>query len=623
MEDYFDGFAEDITKWEIIKEMIDLDLDGEARYDPQKSDPSVQLLPRQDVMLYGTIPKMEQRIYSKCKECRLIFNPRDILSHKTCSGKSHLSTNSQSLKKKVKSKGSSSKKTHSSLPPPPLFKKPPSPPTSTASVPVIPEAKLSPSKVLPKIPKISTVTSTSSTHTVTTITTTKSETRVSSSSGHSSKSSTVHSPKSPSKSTTNSSHSPKPSSKATTNTETSGTCSSSSPSSSSSNRYKKSRKTSSSSKITKEFDPDVHCGVVEGNRGPCTRSITCSNHRWKGAALHLAIIINKNKNRYEMYIQLRKLVPGRSKDIHQLIAERKAAKEKELKHSGSCSSYMSPNGEEKDTFCQNTSYVPIVATIVSTIDSAAPTTTYVPIMPKTNSPSATRQTSTSVLAAKQLNVTEMESKSAKTLEGGYVTNIHSNSQEGAIGTVPVVYMPMSPISVVSPVQFVQIGKNMICLESPQSAMSPPLTTNQSVFLTIPNQQPNLKMYKSHPKPVGIPTYGTRKVGGAILISNQQIECQRNDILMAINAKEGDGYRAISLLNHTNSPHRPNILKVKSVNKANCKRPATDKLNTSDNKQLRIGPNVNGFILHSDISETADAPQSNNSIQENIAMLNMK
>lgn len=26
MEDYFDGFSEDITKWEIIREMIDLDL---------------------------------------------------------------------------------------------------------------------------------------------------------------------------------------------------------------------------------------------------------------------------------------------------------------------------------------------------------------------------------------------------------------------------------------------------------------------------------------------------------------------------------------------------------------------------------------------------------------------
>ncbi|XP_018565773.1 protein let-653 isoform X2 [Anoplophora glabripennis] len=606
MEDYFDGFSEDITKWEIIREMIDLDLDDEFRNEFHKTDPSVQLLPRQDVILYGTIPKMEQRIYSKCKECRLVFNPRDILSHKTCSGKAHLSSTPQNLKKKVKSKGSSSKKSHSSLPPPPLFKKPPSPLTSVSSAP-IPETKSSSTKVSTKIPKISTVSSISSSHTVTT-TSTKSETRLSSSSPHTSKSNSVHSPKSPSKSVSGTAHSPKSTSKTATSTETiaSSSVSSSSSSNSNSSRYKKSRKSNNNTKVTKEFDPDVHCGVIEGNRGPCTRSITCSNHR----------------------IQLRKLVPGRSKDIHQLIAERKAAKEKELKHG----SYMSPNGsEEKDMFCQNTSYVPIVATIVSTIDSA-PTTTYVPIMPKTSTSSTSRSTATSILTAK-LNMTDMENKSTKTLDGGYITSIHNNSQDSAIGTVPVVYMPMSPISVVSPVQFVQIGKNMICLESPQSAMSPPLTANQSVFLTIPsqpnNQQPNLKLYKTHPKPVAIPSYGTKKVGGAILLSNQHVECQRNDILMAMNTKREavnstQGYGAISLLNHTNIPHRPNILKVKSANKVNCKRPAVDKLNSvSDSKQLRLGPNVNGFILHSDISETADAPQSNNCIQEKIALLNMK
>ncbi|KAG5870316.1 hypothetical protein JTB14_038400 [Gonioctena quinquepunctata] len=99
--------------------MVDLDLDDELQNE-HKTVPSVQLLPRQDVFLYGTIPKMEQRVYTKCKECRIIFNPRDILSHKSCPGKSHSS--SHSLKKKVKSKGSSSKKSHSNLPPPPLFK---------------------------------------------------------------------------------------------------------------------------------------------------------------------------------------------------------------------------------------------------------------------------------------------------------------------------------------------------------------------------------------------------------------------------------------------------------------------------------------------------------------------
>ncbi|KAJ8986282.1 hypothetical protein NQ317_009992 [Molorchus minor] len=520
------------------------------------------------------------------------------------------------LKKKVKSKGNNSKKPQAVVPPPPLFKKPSSPIPSTSTT---PDLKLSPTKISSKVPKISAVTTTSSTPTVMTTTTTKSETRVSSSSTHSSKSSSVHSPKSPSKSTSSSVHSPKSLSKTVPTTEPTASMSTSTSNSSSSSRHKKSRKSSSSSssssKIAKEFDPDVHCGVVEGNRGPCTRSITCSNHR----------------------IQLRKLVSGRSKDIHQLIAERKVTKEKEFTLDDTSSSYMSPKGEEQDALCQSTSYVPIVATIVGTIDSTSSTTTYIPIMPKTDSPTAARQTSTSVITTKQLNSTDMENKSS-TLDSGYVTNVHNTSQEGAIGTVPVVYMPMSPISVVSPVQeqdeslqsdplkFVQIGKNMICLESPQSAMSPPLTSNQSVLLTIPSQQSSMNMYKSHPKPVVIPFYSTKKVGGAVLLSSPQVECQRSDILSTMNTRRetvnnSQGYR--SLLNHTASPHRPNILKSKNSNKTNGKRPATEKLNANDSKQLKLSPNVNGFMAQSDVSESADAPQSNNTIQEKIALLNMK
>lgn len=62
-------------------------------------------------MLYGTIPAMEQRVYSKCKNCTRVFNPRDILSHRSCS-KSH-TLHSSLLKKKVKSKSSNGKKTSS------------------------------------------------------------------------------------------------------------------------------------------------------------------------------------------------------------------------------------------------------------------------------------------------------------------------------------------------------------------------------------------------------------------------------------------------------------------------------------------------------------------------------
>ncbi|KAG5880796.1 hypothetical protein JTB14_030814 [Gonioctena quinquepunctata] len=475
-----------------------------------------------------------------------------------------------------------------------IFQKPPSPSTATSSASAaIPEVTL-PKVSSPKPTKISTVPTTPITHTNTTITaSSKSETKVSSNT--SSLKSSSHSPRSPTKPTSD--HSPK--SKTANPTE----YSSSSSSSSSSSRHKKSRKSNSNTKITKEFDPDVHCGVVEGNRGPCTRSITCSSHR----------------------IQLRKLVPGRSKDIHQLIAERKTVKEKESKHGSNCS-YTSPNGqtEEKESFSQNTTYVPFVAAVVSTTESSdkAP---YVPIMPKSSDSSThSRKTTTSVLTAKQPTLTDSENAPSKTKDNNYIMNIHS--QESAIGTVPVVYMPMSPISVVSPVQFVQIGKNVICLESPQSAMSPPLTTNRSVYLSIPNHNSNVEMYKSHPKPVAVPNYGTKKVGGAILLSNQHAECQRNDILMAMNSRRKiinntHGYRAISLLNHTNNiQHRPNILKVKSINKVNCKRSAVEKLNTSDTKQIRLTASVNG--LNSDISESAEAPQSN-CIQEKIALLNMK
>lgn len=73
-------------------------------------DPGVQLLPRQDVLLYGTFPKMEPRVYSKCRECNRVFNPCDISSHKSCS-KTQNSVHPSILKKKMKSKSGIGKKT--------------------------------------------------------------------------------------------------------------------------------------------------------------------------------------------------------------------------------------------------------------------------------------------------------------------------------------------------------------------------------------------------------------------------------------------------------------------------------------------------------------------------------
>lgn len=700
------------------------------------SDPGVQLLPRQDVMLCGTIPKVEQRLYSKCKECGRVFNPRDILSHRNCSKSSHFKHPSL-LKKKLKSKSGTNKKTSTSssisasytsnrnstvgttssspVVKEPVkdfdFKKPyPLSPLKTAS-PSLPELKVSVTKIgLPKVSKTATTVLATSTASTSTTSSDKSDSRVSSSKvstsvhhspsrspssmHHSSKSSSVHSPRSPSssvhhspkspssihrsqktpsssvhhspRSPSSSTHSPRSpsssvhhspkspskssssshhgthhssssshhSSKSSTSSKptpmdtlppTSASShhhhSSSSTSHSSSNRHKKSSSgsskrsssssnsgssgssssTSSSKILPKDYDPDTHCGVIDGSRGPCMRSITCSNHR----------------------IQLRKLVPGRSKDIHQLIAERKAAKEEDLKHTTPPCSYTSPNGEAKDILSQNTIFVPDVGKTVNTnIESSTVSSSFVPIMPRVSNPP--RQSSTSILR-KMINVSETETDSPNTLTNGYLSHAKNikNSQEDVVGTVPVLVMLMSPVPVVNSVQFVKIGHNIISLESPQSAMSPPLK-NSSVTLPIQaNNCNNIKMYKSHPKPIVLPSFNTRRLGGAILLANPRLESQRNELLTALNSKREtvNNNRGISLLNHSNNPHRPNILKVKSGTKNNCKRPASDKLVTSDSK--RLVPDVNGFILHADVSETAEAPQSNNCIQEKIALLNMK
>ncbi|XP_060537301.1 ataxin-7-like protein 1 [Cylas formicarius] len=619
MEDYIMSVSEDFHldhshKWDAVKKLV-MKIEEEAG-DQEKFDPGVRLLPRSDVTLYGIIPKLEKQILYRCKVCKIVFNPRDILSHKNCLAPPHIAQQPLS-KKKVISKGKK-KKTQSRVTPspPPLSKKAQTPPIASTSIltsNTLPELKVSVSKViLPKIPKSSSV---SSCITSSTASSSKPEIRVTSTL---SKVTSVHSPrsnstnshisKSPAKSplVTPMDTLPVPSPLSTDGSSTS-TAGTSAACSSGSNRYNKKSKRSSNISIsnkvvTKDYDPDVHCGVTEGNRGPCTRSITCSNHR----------------------IQLRKLVPGRSKDIHQLIAERKAAKEKDLKATSSSCSYTSPNGEEKEMFCQNTSYVPIVAKIVTTVESPSTvTTSFVPIMPKVSS--NPRQITTSTISSKKLNVIVSETESSRKLTNGYISepnNFETASQDG-VGTVPIVYMPMSPISVVSPVQFVKIGNNMICLESPQSAMSPPIQ-NKSVFLPLSSNtsNSNMKLYKSHPKPMVLPTFGARNVGGAILLANPRIESQRKELLTAIETyhETVNNHRVVSLPNHS-TPHRPNILKVKSSARANNKRPANDKLVTSDNK--RLVPDVNGFILHADVSELADAPKSSNCIQEKIALLNMK
>ncbi|XP_076261103.1 uncharacterized protein LOC143196985 isoform X2 [Rhynchophorus ferrugineus] len=682
-----------IKKWEIIKKLTGKVIaDENAGRFPHKEchnlDPGVQLLPRQDVLLYGTFPKMEPRVYSKCRECNRVFNPCDILSHKNCS-KIQNFIHPSLLKKKMKNKSGIGKKTStisntdsnlsSSNNNPSvvaqqsgIFKRPFTPPPLSNT----PQHKVSVTKIgLSKVVKTTTTVSAASNTATSTTSSYKSDPRVSSSSKttssvhnssraissirHGSKSSSVHnhqkssshhgprspssvssyaSPKSPSSvhhsrhkspsrnlhsgshhSSTHVSSKSLPSSKSADMVpssssqlhHSSSSISSFSSSNSHSNKPKKSASTSSPRKssssatnlnsnnnkiLVKDYDPDMHCGVVEGSKGPCMRSITCSNHR----------------------IQLRKLVSGRSKDIHQLIAERKAAKEKDLKPSALTCSYTPPNGEAKDTL--NTIYVPVVAKIANTNIESAPNS-YVPIMPRVSGNQQSRELASYILTSTNGD-TENEKNSSVALTNGYIS--HSKNMENSpdnVGTVPVIIMPMSPVSVVSSVQFLKIGNNIISLESPQSA-----TTLTKQLVTVPiqsNQSNNLKMYKSHPKPVVVPSFGAKRVGSAILLANPCLKSQRNELLKTLNNKKEtvNNNRGISLLNYNNSPHRPNILKVKSGNKVNCKRPANDKIITSDSK--RVVPDVNGFIIHADVSETANAPQSNNCIQEKIAILNMK
>ncbi|XP_066157907.1 uncharacterized protein [Euwallacea fornicatus] len=666
-------------------------------------DHEVQLLPRKDVMIYGTIPAMEERVFSYCKNCGHVFNPFDILSHKSCS-RSHM-PHLALLKKKVQAKNGSNKKLNngnsssqainSALLAGALcgegsldfeFKRPFTPPpvkaakaAARSTLPSMLQLKVSVTKIgLSKSPKTTTVTTPTTTSTTAT-SKEKTDSIVSSSktlstahhapkgsSGHHS-SRSAHIPKSPSTSSSghhtsknpSNHHSPRSPSSSSTSHHTSKSpssvqCSprspsksgshhgsthrSSSSSSSSSSHHSKSspsktipmdtsppatpppshhlhshrhkRSSSGTSKrgssgnsisgisgtsssgskiLPKTYDPDTHCGVIEGNRGPCMRPIICSNHR----------------------LHLRKQVAGRSKDIHQLIAERKAAKENDLKHT-TVPCTTPPNSEAKST-SSNTTYVAVVSQVASTTSAENNTgaNSFVHILPRISTHHTELSTATSVLAKKPPS-TEVKHETSKVFANGCITRAKSleNTQGNAIGTVPVVIMPVSPVSVVSSVQLLKIGNNIISLESPQSASKTP--ARKQVVLPIPSNHLNgVRMYKSHPKPIILPNFGARKLGGAILLANRLLEDQRNDLLSTIDLElkkleTVNIERGLSGLNHSNSPHSPNTLKGKGGVKVNCKRPATDKLTTGFSK--RLVSDVNGFIIHADVSESTDAMQ---------------
>lgn len=125
----------------------------------------------------------------------------------------------------------------------------------------------------------------------------------------------------------------------------------------------------------------------------------------------------------------------------------------------------------------------------------------------------------------------------------------------------------------------------------------------------------VKKYNTPPKPVIVPALTNKRVRNSFVLQSHRLEQQRcrGNLDVALNRN------TISLLNNM---HKPSILKSRNA-KMNMKRPAAEKLLTNECKQTRLTPDVNGFILHADVSESAEAPPSDGSIQEKIAMMNMK
>ncbi|KAH1029621.1 uncharacterized serine-rich protein C215.13 isoform X2 [Dendroctonus ponderosae] len=588
-------------KWDLIKrltkklhsedELPGIKVPEEARC----SDSAVKFLPRQDVMLYGMIPAREQRLYSTCRNCSRVFNPLDTLTHRNCT-KSH-APHSVLLKKKVKSKNGNSKSlssngspsSHSSnstspvLPSPssllkePVkdfeFKRPYTPPLKKVRKPIRQSKTF---LYTTKTSKSGSVTTSGSTRHLTT-SSDKSDSKVSSkmSSSHhnpSSSSSRHHSSKSspshnsddvfrsgklavtvvatsvkstpmdtlPPSSSSHHYHHHRSSSSSSRHRKSSSDSSKRSSSSSSSSNSAGSTSSSSSSSssssksLPKDYDAELHCGSSEHSRSTGVRSVTSSNHR----------------------LQLRKQVSGRSKDIHQMSPEKKAAKENDMKHTTPTCSYSSPNGEAKDILAANITYVPIAGQLVST--NASDTNSFVHLVPKFSNHQS-RHSTTSVLS-KKLSSGKEEKESAKGVTNGYIAHTKNleNTQDNPVGTDPVLIMPASPVSVVSSVQLLEIGNNIMSLESPQSASNPPIRKRMVLPVSSTHTRA-IRMYKSHPKPTVFPNFGARRLGGAILLSNPLIEDQRNDLLSVINGNSKG-----------------------------------------------IVPDVNGFILHADVSQAVEA-----------------
>ncbi|XP_045481355.1 uncharacterized protein LOC123685638 [Harmonia axyridis] len=187
-----------------------------------------------------------------------------------------------------------------------------------------------------------------------------------------------------------------------------------------------------------------------------------------------------------------------------------------------------------------------------------------------------------------------------------------NSQEIP---VPVVFMPMSPVAALSPLQIIK--EDLVCVDTPEEPITPTECSHQ-LYLTIPEQL-TVKMYKTRPKLGSYPSYGARNIGGAIVISKQKLINQRKDILSAINSQ----HIANDILSNYNKSfaHRINVIKTKN-NKINFRKSSCDKSQNNDIKHLRLSPDVNGFIIHTDVSD-GNEEQQNTIHNGKLSMMNIK
>lgn len=553
MEDYFEGFSETITEWETAMQVTELDLDDPPR-NVEKIDHRIHRFPRQDFIMYGLMPKMEQRTYIKCTECKLIFSPLDILYHKTCVGTT-TPPKSQVSERKTKSRGGSSKKNLNNFPLPRVFAKTSSP--NRAHHKDISKTQ----KVIPnQAPSLK-----------------YQEVSVTPEPEIKGASPDVPSPLS--------------------NDSLSLDGDSSSPKITSSSRSsKKSRK----AKSTKEFNPDLHCGVIDAHKGPCLRSITCSNHR----------------------IQLKKLVSGRSKDIHQLITEKRMAKDRDL-----LSQSTSENDKVEQTSVVSTSEV--IDTSQNAIDQTEEikevkhSEEFIDSLQDANHIHEFKFTSMSPLqeensfkSLEQFDFAQIDQMPTMKEENYFSMESlrFTSKHEGMKFIENFDFTEMAPLSpfreefICKPIEKVNMAEiqPMSPLEEDShlvkedTFVNVPITDDRPTSFKIPDLDPDVNTPGTHPKPIVAPNYGTKKFGGAVLFNKPQIQWQRNDILRAVN----DARINFSLFDGTSTRSQRDRCSLS--------------LNDSDMefKRMRLDPNLNHFLMQCEIRKPFDEVLLEECLQEN-------